>query len=39
MRHEQAGALLGAMILSIGLTNCTTTETPPADRVNKRMRL
>ena len=33
MRHDQAVALLGAMVFCIGLANCTTTETTPVDRV------
>ena len=33
MRHDQAVALFGAMVFCIGLANCTTTETTPADRI------
>ncbi len=36
MRHDQTIALLGSVIFSIGLANCTTTETTPAERVNGR---
>ncbi|MGZ8423226.1 MAG: hypothetical protein ACXWV7_09855, partial [Nitrospira sp.] len=32
MRHDQAVALLGTVVLCIGLANCTTTEPTPADR-------
>ncbi|MGZ8383837.1 MAG: fascin domain-containing protein [Nitrospira sp.] len=32
MRHDQAVALVGAVVLSVGLANCTTTEPTPADR-------